>query len=59
MLSFKDVESMLNCIYNKENNRPIEKEVVKNFIKQVDTNNDGKIGKEEFYRFYTKLQAIK
>lgn len=56
LMSFKDVESMLNKIYNKENTKPVKKKFVKNFIKQVDCNNDGKIGKEEFYHFYNKIE---
>jgi Ca2+-binding EF-hand superfamily protein len=46
LMSFKDVEAMLNHIYYKNEEKGVSKAAVKKFIKRIDNSNNGKIGKD-------------
>jgi Ca2+-binding EF-hand superfamily protein len=51
LMSFKDVENMLNHIYKKEHPKGLSKKAVTRLMNSVDQNNDGKVCKGEFYIF--------
>lgn len=55
MLSFKDVEAMLNHIYRRKANEPFPKESIEAFIEKVDKDGNGKISRREFTRYWKKL----